>query len=270
MTRKEASLRTLESLIIDLDGVLYRGSEAIPGAAAFLSFLREAGIRFTLATNNATRTPEQVSAKLLGMGMRVDPAEILNSAQATAGYMAGSAPRGARVFVVGMDGLFSALRDEGFELVEEDADYVVVGMDFGICYERLANAALQIRAGAQFIGTNPDRSFPSERGIVPGAGSLLAFLETATDVEPVVIGKPGVAMMEQALARMGARPESAGMLGDRLETDMLAGERAGLRKLLVLSGITDPEMLQGSIIQPDLVFRDVGHLRQVWQEVLDG
>ena len=270
MTGKEHGLRTLENLIIDLDGVLYRGSEAIPGSLAFLSFLREAGSDFVLATNNATRTPEQVSAKLLGMGMRVGPSEILNSAQATAGYLAGIAPPGARVFVVGMEGLFAALREEGFDLVDEDAEYVVVGMDFGICYDRLANAALQIRAGAHFIGTNPDRSFPSERGSVPGAGSLLAFLETATDVEPVVIGKPEVAMMEQALARMGARPGSTGMLGDRLETDILAGQRAGLCTLLVLSGVTDPESLQRSTIQPDLVFRDVGHLREVWKEVQGG
>ncbi len=270
MTKLEDGLRILEHLVIDVDGVLYRGTEAIPGTGAFLDFLRGQGIGFVLATNNATRTPEQYAEKLLGMGVMVRPEEILNSAQATASYLAGIAPQGTRVFVIGQEGLISALRDEGFELVDEHAEYVVAGMDFTIGYDRLADATLQIRAGAQFIGTNPDRTFPSERGIVPGAGSLLAFLETATDVKPTVIGKPGTAMIEQALTRMGARAATTGMLGDRLETDILAGQRAGLHTLLVLSGVTDREMLREAAIQPDLVFQDVGDLHAVWQGVLDG
>jgi len=270
MNKKEDSLRALEHLIIDVDGVLYRGTEAIPGTGPFLDFLREQGIGFVLATNNATRTPEQYAEKLSSMGVMVRPGEILNSAQATASYLAGIAPQGTRVFVVGQEGLVSALRNEGFDLVEDDAEFVVAGMDFTICYDRLADATLQIRAGAQFIGTNPDRTFPSERGIVPGAGSLLAFLETATDVKPKVIGKPGTAMMEQALTRMGARAGTTAMLGDRLETDILAGQRARLHTVLVFSGVTDQEMLDGSAIQPDLVFQDVGHLHAVWQGVLDG
>ena len=163
-----------------------------------------------------------------------------------------------------------ALREAGFRLVDEDAEFVVAGMDFAICYERLAQATLQIRAGAQFIGTNPDRTFPSERGIVPGAGSLLAFLEAATDVTPKVIGKPGKAMMEQALVRLDARAATTAMLGDRLETDILAGQRTGMLTLLVLSGVTDRAMLARSEIQPDGIFRDVGHLHTAWQRALDG
>jgi 4-nitrophenyl phosphatase len=204
------------------------------------------------------------------MDMAVHTDEVLTSAQATAGYLAGIAPPGTRIFVVGQDGLWTALQEAGFALVEEDAEFVVAGMDFAICYERLAEATLLIRAGAQFIGTNPDRTFPTERGIVPGAGSLLAFLETATGVVPTVIGKPGTAMMEQALARMGAQASTTAMLGDRLETDILAGQRAELVTLLVLSGVTDQALLASSEIQPDLIFRDVGHLYSVWQEALDG
>ena len=143
-------------------------------------------------------------------------------------------------------------------------------MDFDVCYESLAQATLLIRAGARFIGTNPDRTFPSERGIVPGAGSLLAFLEAATGETPTVIGKPQTIMIEQALERLGARPSVTGMLGDRLETDILAGKRAGLLTVLVLSGVTDRVLLEGSEIQPDLVFRDVGELHSVWREALDG
>jgi 4-nitrophenyl phosphatase len=261
-------LRELRHLIIDMDGVLYRGNQAISGTGELLGFLRQRGIGFVLATNNATRTPQQFVDKLAGMGVAVDPGEVLTSAQATAGYLRDIAPSHARVFVVGMDGLWSALREACFDLVEEDAEYVVVGMDFAICYDRLAEATLQIRAGAQFIGTNPDLTFPSERGIVPGAGSLLAFLEASTGVKPTVIGKPETAMLKQALARMNAQPASTAVLGDRLETDILAGQRAGLHTLLVLSGVTDRAMLTESEIQPNLVFDDVAHLHADWKKVL--
>jgi 4-nitrophenyl phosphatase len=288
---KISLLQNIRNLIIDLDGVLYRGAEVIPGAGAFIEFLRERGVGFVLATNNSTRTPQQFVDKLAGMGVTVHPDEILTSAQATAGYLKCIAPPGARVFVVGQEGLWAALRETGFTLVEDDAEYVVAGMDVNACYERLAQATLQIRAGASFIGTNPDKTFPSERGIVPGAGSLLAFLEAATGVTPTVIGKPGTTMLEQALARLGASPSatsahpfpsvapsayplqsaapSAAMLGDRLETDILAGQRVGLSTILVLSGVTDRAMLAGAEIQPDLVFDDVGHLHAVWKEILE-
>lgn len=264
---KARILHSIQHLIIDMDGVLYRGNEVLPGTSDFVEFLRKREISFVLATNNSTRTPEQFADKLAGMGIAVRVQEVLTSAQATAGYLAGIAPPGARVFVVGQDGLRAALGEAGFCLVERDAEFVVAGMDFGVCYERLAQANLQIRAGAKFIGTNPDRTFPSERGILPGAGSLLAFLEAATDTKPVVVGKPEKTMMEQALARMRAQPATTGILGDRLETDILAGRRAGLMTLLVLSGVTDRALLAASEIQPDQVFDDVAHLLAVWKDV---
>ncbi|MEJ2208885.1 MAG: HAD-IIA family hydrolase [Anaerolineae bacterium] len=236
--------------------------------AGFLDFLRQHEIGFMLATNNATRTPQQFVDKLAGMGVAVEPDEILTSALATASYLTGVAPPGARVFVVGQEGLRMALRQAEFELVEEDAEYVVAGMDFEICYPQLADATLQIRAGAKFIGTNPDKTFPSERGILPGAGSLLAFLEASTGVTPTIIGKPETAMMEQAMERLGAAPAAAAVLGDRLETDILAGQRAGMTNLLVLTGVTTKQMLAESEIRPDLVFDDVAHLHAAWKEAL--
>jgi 4-nitrophenyl phosphatase len=267
MTAQKAALQTIRHLIVDMDGVLYRGNEAIPGTAAFLDFLRARGIGFVLATNNSTRTQEQYVDKLAGMGVQVHADEILTSALATASYLASIAPAGARLFVVGQDGLWSALREAGFDLVEDEPQYVVAGMDVTACYDRLAEATLHIRAGAQFVGTNPDKTFPAERGIVPGAGSLLAFLEAATGVTPTIIGKPQPAMMEQAIALLDAEPSRTAVLGDRLETDILAGKRAGLGTLLVLSGITDRAMLKTANIQPDLVFEDVAHLHEVWQTV---
>jgi 4-nitrophenyl phosphatase len=275
LDRQQNTLRTIKQLVVDMDGVLYRGTEPIPGTAAFLDFLRQAQIGIMLATNNATRTPQQFVEKLAAMGVRVEPHEILTSSQATASYLSGIAPPGTRVFVVGQTGLRTALHEAGFALVEDRADFVVVGMDFEICYQRLADATLQIRAGARFIGTNPDRTFPSERGIVPGAGSLLAFLEAATDVAPTIIGKPEKIMMEQALARLSAEPSTApalsstaAVLGDRLETDILAGRRAGMATLLVLTGVTTRKMLDSAEIQPDLVFDDVAHLHAAWRDVL--
>jgi 4-nitrophenyl phosphatase len=264
----DETLGSLRHLVIDMDGVLYRGGEAISGSADLIGFLRGQGIDFVLATNNATRTPRQFVEKLAGMGVEVHPDEVLTSALATAAYLTSIAPPGTRVFVVGMDGLQAALQEAGFVLVDDGAEFVVVGMDFTVCYERLAQATRQIRAGATFIGTNPDRTFPSERGIMPGAGSLLAFLEAATDVRPTVIGKPEAAMLEQALARMGAPPATAAILGDRLETDILAGQRAGMRTILVLSGVTDRALLAVSEIQPDLVFKDVAHLHAAWRGVV--
>ena len=268
MSQKSA-LQSLRNLVIDMDGVLYRGNQLIAGTRELIGFLRGRKIGFVLATNNATRTPQQFVDKLAGMGVQVYTEEVLTSSLATASYLGRLAPPGAEVFVVGMDGLRSALEGAGFRLVEDGAQFVVAGMDFGICYDRLAQASLQIRAGARFIGTNPDLTFPSERGILPGAGSLLAFLEAASGVEPTVIGKPGTAMMEQALDRMGAEPATTAILGDRLETDILAGQRAGLRTILVLSGVTDQATLSRSDIQPDLAFDDVAHLHAAWEGVLD-
>jgi len=267
MTQR-ATLQTLRNLIIDMDGVLYRGDEPIPGMCQFIEFLRRQKIGFVLATNNATRTPRQFVDKLARMGVTIYADEVLTSALATADYLAGIAPPGTRVFVIGEDGLRTALRDAGFDLVKDDAEYVVAGMDFSICYERLRDATLHIRAGARFVGTNPDRTFPSELGIVPGAGSIMAFLETATGVAPTIIGKPETAMMEQALVRMGARAATTAVVGDRLETDILAGQRAGLTTLAVLSGVTDRTLLAKSLIQPDLIFDDVAHLHAVWKEIL--
>jgi 4-nitrophenyl phosphatase len=258
-------LRSLRNLIIDMDGVLYRGDEPIEGAGQLIGFLRRQEIDFMLATNNATRTPQQFVDKLAGMEVQIYPEEVMTSSLATANYLARIAPSGADVFVVGMDGLRTAVEEVGFRLVEDRAEFVVAGMDFTICYERLARASLQIRAGARFIGTNPDLTFPSERGILPGAGSLLAFLEAASGVKPVIVGKPGTAILEQALDCMRAQPATTAILGDRLETDILAGQRAGLHTILVLSGVTDEVILSDSELQPELVFDDVEHLYTAWK-----
>jgi len=238
------SLRDINAFIIDMDGVLYRGEAAIPGAAEFLALLREWGKKFLLLTNNSTRTPAQYVEKLARMGIKVSEDDIFTSAQATALYLRRVAPPGSRVYLIGMDGIREALLAEGFALADGiDVDFVVVGMDTTVTYEKLKKATLAIRAGAEFIATNPDKTLPTEEGIVPGAGSILAAIETATDVKPTVIGKPQKPIFDIALKRLGSPPEETAVIGDRLETDILGGIQSGLKTILVLSGVTTREDL---------------------------
>lgn len=259
-------LAAIKGLLIDMDGVLYRGQAPIPGAEHFVTFLRYRRIPFLLLTNNSSLSPGQYMAKLRGMGIEVHAEEILTSAQATARYLAQWEPEGARVYMIGQEGLRQALMEQGFTLVEEGAKYVVVGWDWELTFAQLKRAALLIRAGAHFIATNPDRTFPSEEGIIPGNGAILAALEAATDIHPLVIGKPQPTIFQLALTQLGLDTQGVAVLGDRLETDILGGQRMGLGTLFVLSGVTDGEELAYSSIQPDMVFEDVAHLQRVWME----
>jgi 4-nitrophenyl phosphatase len=262
--RSPEELRAIHALVIDMDGVLWRGDIPVPGLHALFELLRSRPIRFRLATNNPTRTPEQYVAKLARMGVQVAPEEILTSAIVTARYVAGHMP-GARVYVIGMDGLRQALIDHGLQLSDGDAaDYVVVGLDTQLTYAKLAEATLLIRAGARFIGCNPDVTLPSERGLMPGNGATLAYLQAATGVAPLIIGKPERAIFDAALEAMQVPAEQAATLGDRLETDILGGQRAGMRSILVLSGATDASQLANSPIQPDWVFESIQELAAAW------
>ncbi|MEK7440270.1 MAG: HAD-IIA family hydrolase [Chloroflexota bacterium] len=262
-----SSLSSIRNLIIDMDGVLWHGNAAQPGVEVFFSFLRSRSIRFVLATNNAMKTPLQFQTKLRGLGVEVSPDDILTSSQAVAIYLRQHASRGAKVFVVGEEGIRQAIAESGFVLWDEEsaAEYVVVGMDHGLNWEKLARATLNIRAGAKFIGTNSDATFPTERGIVFGNGSILALLKTATDVEPLVIGKPAPIMYQQAMERLGGSVEDTAALGDRLETDILGAVRAGIRSILVLSGVSTRKHLADSEYQPQWVFSDIAELTTRWQ-----
>jgi 4-nitrophenyl phosphatase len=255
---------SIKSLIIDMDGVLYRGDKVIEGAKEFVALLQREGVPFLLLTNNSTRTPGQYVVKLAKMGIAVEEGDVLTSAQATALYMGKMAPPGTKVYLIGEQGLRVALREKGYTFAERGADFVVVGMDRQLTYEKLKIAALLIRGGAKFIGSNPDKTFPSEEGIIPGNGAILAALEVATGVAPFVVGKPEPAIFDLALARMGVGKEGAAVIGDRLDTDVLGGRRAGLITILVLSGAASRQELENSTIKPDLVFKDVGQLYEVW------
>ena len=261
-------LGRLQHLLIDMDGVLWRGDRPMPGLADFFGLLRRRQIKFVLTTNNASRVADYYVERLAGYGVEIAPAEVLTSAQATVGYLAERSEPGTPVYFIGEDGLRKSLAEGGFRLVNagEQPQYVVASWDRHLTFEKLAQATLFIRAGASFIATNPDRTWPSERGLVPGAGAILAALEAATDVEPTVVGKPSPLMLQVAMRRIGAQNNTTAMLGDRLETDILGGRNAGLTTILVLSGVAQPDDLASSSVQPDLVFDDIAALTQAWPE----
>lgn len=264
MTPVYPALADFRYLITDMDGVLWHGREPMPGLAEFFHFLRRRDIRLMCATNNASTLPEKLAERLQGWGTDVRPDEIVTSSSATADYLADTLPAGARLYVVGMEGLRVPLLQKGFEIADDNVAAVVAGIDWYFTYDQLKHAALNIRAGAKFIGTNSDRTFPSSEGIIPGAGAILAAIETGSGVSPIVMGKPERYLYEVALKRMQAVPAQTLVLGDRLETDILGAVRLGLKSALVLSGVTTREQLATSDYQPDWVFDDITDLKNCW------
>ena len=211
-----------KGLIHDMDGVLYRGDEALPGAVSLFPALRAAGLSFILLTNNATLTSQEFSRKLARMGISVEPESILTSAGATANYLAQEYPAGGGVYVVGSESLRATVTaPPGFHAEEEQPDFVVAGLDYGLTYRRLQEACSAIRRGARFIATNADLTLPVEGGdLWPGAGSIIAAIQACSGVAPVVIGKPNRYMAEVALQQLGIAPTEALCVGDRLDTDI--------------------------------------------------
>jgi 4-nitrophenyl phosphatase len=247
-----------------MDGVLYRGDQPVRGLCEFIAFLRERRISFILATNNSTRTPEEYADKLAHMGVQVSPSEILASGQAVARYLAREYPRGTRVHVFGMPSLKKAITEEGFVLADEDVPLVVASMDRAITYEKLKRATLLIRGGARFISTNLDPTNPSDEGLIPGTGSMIVALEAASGTKSTPIGKPEPIMYELAMEQMGARPETTAAIGDRADTDILGGKRAGLLTVCVLSGSSD--RAEAEAFGSDLIVDDIAHLLEIWKQ----
>ncbi|MCB9136135.1 MAG: HAD-IIA family hydrolase [Anaerolineales bacterium] len=249
----------IRALILDMDGVLWRDQEPIGNLPAIFSRIAARGLRVILATNNATRSVASYLQKLAEFGVTIEPWQIITSSQATAQHLKTQYPEGGPVFVVGETGLIETLREKGFTLSSDASPVhtVVAAMDRYLSYEKLAQATLLIRAGATFIGTNPDRSFPTPAGLVPGAGSILALLETASDISPIIIGKPGPIMYQQALERLNTSPEETLAVGDRLETDILGGQNTNCKTALVLSGVTTLEQAQAWHPEPDWIAPDL-------------
>lgn len=257
----------IKNLILDMDGVLWRGDTPMPGLVDFFATLRAAGIGFIMATNNATKTAAMYTARLAGFGVAVPPERILTSAEATAGYLAERFPTDQPAYVVGAQGLREAISAQGFRFLTPvdvragaSAAFVVVGLSPHLTYEELAMASILVHNGTPFIGTNPDPTFPSEIGPLPGAGAIQAVVIAATGVQPTLIGKPGPIIFREAVKRLGGDPAGVAMVGDRLSTDIAGANAAGLRSILVLSGISTRAEAESGPIRPDYIFADITEL----------
>lgn len=258
-------LASISHLLLDMDGVLFRGKAPIPGAIEFIHWLRQRGTPFQLLTNNSTLTPQRNSESLASMGIEVSPEEIFTSSLATAGYLRECGAERQRVFIIGEEGLIKALEAVGMEITQlpNEADWVIAGLDRNATYSKLRDAATAIQRGAKFVATNADSSLPVEHGVVPGAGALQAVITTTTNVNPLVIGKPEARMLELGAKAIGGANRDTAMVGDRLDTDIEAANRAQMRSILVLTGVTNEDDLTNSDIKPDLVVRNLQELKEL-------
>ncbi len=250
--------------VIDMDGVLYRGNRKIEGADTFIKFLQDNGIPFLLATNNSTKTREMYVEKLKNMGIKVKEENIITSAYVTAEVLKKEENR-ASALIIGEIGIFEEIKKIGWDILDlknwSKAEYVIVGMDTTLTYEKLKAGCLAINNGAKFIATNDDKNFPSEEGLIPGAGSMVAALEAATGKKARVMGKPNGPYVNMIKSLLGS--EDIWVVGDRIETDMLLAEKLGAKKVLVLSGVTK-ELVKNV----DYVINDVGELPALLASIL--
>lgn len=240
-----------QGYFIDLDGTMYKGTKRIPAAARFIKRLQENNKEILFVTNNSTRTPEFVAQNLTeNHGINVTANNVYTTAIATADYLDQIAGSKRKVYVVGESGLRKALASRNFKITDQNPDYVVVGLDSEVTYEKLATAVLLIRAGATFIGTNSDSNLPNQRGMVPGAGSIVKLVEYATQKKPIMIGKPESIIMAMALKRSGLDKNQVVMVGDNYHTDIQAAINFGIDSLLVYSGLSTKEDVAKQKIQP--------------------
>jgi 4-nitrophenyl phosphatase len=254
----------IKALIIDMDGVIWKSDAPIGDLAATFQRIRARGLKFVFATNNSTRTPEQYVTRLKEFGIEVEPWQIVTSSQGAAHAVAQKFPRGTKVFMIGEDGIQLALEERGFEVVSvEDApqaEVVVMGIDRGITFQKASEATLLVRRGIPFYATNPDKTFPTPRGEIPGAGAWISIITTATNVQPIMAGKPFPFLMDLSLEKLGTKKEETLVVGDRLETDIAAGQAVGCPTALVLSGVSTKE--QAEIWKPkiDIIAEDLATL----------
>jgi NagD protein len=250
---------TIENYLIDMDGVLLREERLIPGADRFVQALKDAGRRFLVLTNNSLYTPRDLAARLSASGLPVPEDAIWTAALATARFLAEQRPGGS-AYVIGEAGLTTALHEAGYVLAERDPDYVVLGETRTYSFERITRGIRLIAAGARFIAANPDPTGPSPDGILPATGSVAALISKATGIEPYFVGKPNPLMMREALRAIDAHSESTAMIGDRMDTDIVAGMEAGLRTILVLTGISTRETAERFPYRPSLIVDSVADL----------
>jgi NagD protein len=245
--------------LIDMDGVIYRGSELIPGADRFIADLLELELPFFFLTNNSQRTRRDVVTKLRRLGVEVDESHIFTCAMATARFLATQKP-GGTAYVIGEGGLLHALHENGYSIVDHDPDYVVVGEGRAVTYEMVETAVRMVLGGAKLIATNLDPNCPTQAGLRPGCGAIVAMLETATGRKAFSVGKPSAVMMRAARKELGLDASRTTMIGDTMETDILGGTQMGYRTILVLTGTTSRDDLSRFAYGPDLIIDSVAEL----------
>lgn len=239
--------------MIDLDGTIYRGKEKIPAAKRFIEDLLKNEIPFLFVTNNSTQAPEKVVDNLAkNFDIHVTAENVYTSALATADYIADLDETKRKVYVIGELGLKQAILDRGFTFEEKDPDYVVVGLDYDVTYHKFEVATLAIKNGARFIGTNADTNLPNEKGLVPGAGSLIALVECSTQMKAEYVGKPEPIIMQKALDRLGLAKDQVAMVGDNYMTDIAAGLNFGIDTILVYTGVSTREQVANKELSPTI------------------
>lgn len=247
-----------------MDGVIWKADAPIGDLAATFNRIRERGLKFVFATNNSTRTAGQYVTRLKQFGIDVEPWQVVTSSQAVAYALSQKFPRGTKVFMIGEDGIRIPLEEKGFEVLSVEnapqAQVVVVGMDREINFQKACEATLLVRNGIPFYATNPDKTFPTPRGQVPGAGAWYSIITTATDVQPIVAGKPFPFLMDLSLEKLGTKKEETLVIGDRIETDIAAGQGVGCPTALVLSGVSTNEQAGRWKPKIDFVANDLSSL----------
>jgi len=247
-----------------MDGVIWKSDAPIGDLTAIFKRVRERGLKFVFATNNSTRTSEQYVARLKEFGVETEPWQVVTSSQGAAHAVAQKFPPGTKVFMIGEDGIQVALQERGFEVLSvEDApqaEVVVMGIDRGITFQKASEATLLVRRGIPFYATNPDKTFPTPRGEIPGAGAWISVITTATDIQPIVAGKPFPFLMDLALEKLGTTKAESLVIGDRLETDIAAGQAVGCPTALVLSGVSTKAQAESWKPKIDIIAEDLATL----------
>ncbi|MEA3375557.1 MAG: HAD-IIA family hydrolase [Chloroflexota bacterium] len=251
--------QSLTNYLVDMDGVLVSGSTLIPGADEFIEGLKAHQVEFLVLTNNPLYTPGDLAHRLQAAGLNVPRERIFTSAMATARFLQAQKPEGT-AFVIGESGLTEAIHEAGYVITEIDPDYVVLGETHSYNLGRITMAIRLIVGGARFIATNPDPSGPTEDGIVPACGAMAALIEAASGKSPFYVGKPNPLMMRTALNYLEVHSEDTVMVGDRMDTDIVAGVESGMRTILVLSGVTEPEDVGRHPYQPTHIVRSVAEI----------
>ena len=249
----------IECWLTDMDGVLVHENHPVPGASELLQQWRDEGKPYLVLTNNSIFTPRDLSARLRASGLHVPEESIWTSALATADFLASQMPGGS-AFVIGEAGITTALHEAGFIMTETDPDYVVIGETRNYSFEAITKAIRLIGSGSRFIVTNPDATGPSADGPLPATGAVAALITKATGKEPYVVGKPNPMMFRSAMNKIGAHSENTGMIGDRMDTDIVAGIEAGLHTILVLTGISDQAEIDRYPFRPDEILNSVADL----------